>query len=1213
MTNQTLVRLLALGALGALSAMSGSVRAQSFVDQHPPNVMLLVDSSGSMEWIPGDTKYPNCDSTADQKSRWVTLLEALVGTIDNYHCTTVDRTNSTFATAFGYGSDAPPDYHYPTPYHRPIDGDCTPTPNQSAWSVTSPYAFPANAIQFQTVTGGTCTTSNPFKIQTGSLFQTYGSQVRFGLMTFDTSNDPGTGLEQVNPYPKGVTGTWSYFFPTSHTGHPANCATDPPFEVGARRASAPPWEGRMVGFGAPTDGNLSGHVDMIRKILLATRPYGATPIAGMLDDARSFLQTDTSTIPDPLTPTQTISLGPSQDAYVLGGCRQNYLILLTDGEPNLELQPYCVGGHCPYDKVDVIATDLANHNVKTFVIGFSLAQADLGSGPQDCGTLTTAQCSSYDCYHASTNSHAHACCCLNQIAAAGGTQHAYFASDSNSLRSALSAVMAQVVTGTASRTLPVIAPSSGFNSSARFFTSFIPQSLQLWQGVIERQRYVCEPNPPGASIPKLQTFSRSQGDDFVYRVNAHADTRLFYSVKGAGNPITSGQSIRPVLGNPDGIGAYAGTQYSGTPSNFVSQTDLSALGLTTSDTRCSGITGSCRDYYLNWLVGIGSDSRCPIVGGLGCSVVADVFHSTPAVVGPPAERLQDESYQGFAAQHSTRPAVLYTSTNDGFLHAFKLPTTPEASPTSNNELWAFAPPAVLPGIPGERNGTHVLLLDGAPVVRDVVATQRSGQYYFERAAVGERGSDPITWRTVLVQSFGATANPSGYFALDITDPDPATTGGGPQFLWQLTTNTATTPVPLFGNGTPAPLITSLFFDMNNGADPKEVAVAVLPGGNGGTRSVGTSGTGCATTPDTNNPLLMGASGGPGQLRQNLFCYPAAGIQGRSLTIVRLDNGEIVRTFRASGDPTAGILSTRVKISPLNSPITGQPAAFPGSVGTLATQLYVGDADGVLWRVNVASTNPADWTMKSFFDGYGVGTPGSAFNVGQPIQTAPKISTDAAGHVTVAFSTGDQESPQATTGMMTYVWSLTETAESNTFRSSANWYWKFNDGELATGPLYLFNGGIYYSSFKPAAASSGNACVSGTSAVWGMDYVNRPTGVTALDQGGAPLLPATDPPNGTLTNVIRDTDPRLGAGASIFGVTVAQLPTCGDQVNTTDGYFGSGQHTSVTNVNVGDFQLIMQTGKAGQTTGSQSSSTAIKLALPVAAPRIDSWAAVVEWP
>src|SRR5690606_32973436 len=151
----------------------------------------------------------------------------------------------------------------------------------------------------------------------------------------------------------GISGTWSYFVGDARRGRPAACESDVSWEVGARNAAAPPWEGRMVAFGPPTAGlsELQTKNSQIQQILLGTRPYGATPIAGMLQDARDFLWNDGS--PDPLDASQ--SFGPKDDPYVQGGCRKSHIILLSDGEPNTDLRPHCEGlgppaGKCPYDK-----------------------------------------------------------------------------------------------------------------------------------------------------------------------------------------------------------------------------------------------------------------------------------------------------------------------------------------------------------------------------------------------------------------------------------------------------------------------------------------------------------------------------------------------------------------------------------------------------------------------------------------------------------------------------------------------------------------------------------------------------------------------------------------------------------------------------------------------------------------------------------------------
>jgi len=85
-------------------------------------------------------------------------------------------------------------------------------------------------------------------------------------------------------------------------------------------------------------------------------------------------------------------------------------------------------------------------------------------------------------------------------------------------------------------------------------------------------------------------------------------------------------------------------------------------------------------------------------------------------------------------------------------------------------------------------------------------------------------------------------------------------------------------------------------------------------------------------------------------------------------------------------------------------------------------------------------------------------------------------------------------------------------------------------------------------------------------------------------------------------------------AAIFGVTVAQVPTCSDTDVLPDGT------VVARNVNPGKFQLLIQTGSAtigtggkaeaaGTTTGGGAAAIPLpKLATPA---RIEAWAALVE--
>ena len=1222
-----------LAPLLAVAAFGNADRAWAQADVNPPlpNVMLLVDNSGSMEYKTSSATFPQCTPTTSgtsEKSRWIDLVEVLSGTIQDYRCNAVDRTSGAFNTEFSLSGVSPYDYRYPNPYHRPLSGTCTPGPNPGVVGALSsaPYSWPAGWLGYHDYSSlaTACTT---FGQSQDGLLDAFKGRVRFGLMTFDSRVDAGTGVSGgTADFATGNKGLWSYYVGSPKQGMPAGCAAPYAQEVGARNAAAPPWEGRMVPYGSPTATSAAVNQvnQRIQDVLLASRPYGATPIAGLLHDSRDFHWNDTAV--DPNATSQ--DFGPYRDPFIGGGCRSQVQILLTDGEPNLDLRPFCegAGGQCPFETSEDIARDLAtsatpNRRIKTFVIGFAVS--DVLGGTQKCSTLSASDLNDPSGLCATNpDKQLQVCCRLSRIAYNGGTDRAYFPSNREELRQALSDVLS-TLTPTTSRTLPVFASGSssgsGFNGSFRFYSSFTPKQFDLWSGVLERQRYQCQ-SVNGNLEPVAQNLDRSKGDDFIANVNtqsSYAGTtrRRFYSyvAETTGAVVHSERTIRPSLTTSDGLGVYGSgsgaSAVNGDAPTFVNAVTPAAMSI--DSTTCAGLSATaCRDKYLKWDVGLNNGDiyhRCPTPGSV-CNLVGDIHHSTPQTVGIPQDSLRDETYTTFVAQQSKRPLMLYTSTNDGFLHAFKVavgdPTdTRDVKSLQNNELWAFVPPAVLPRIPSQYPGVHLNLLDGVPVIRDVVATkQTSGAFRLERAGadVANPGNGNTTWRTILVQSFGGEF--PGYFALDVTDPVPTTSGGGPKFLWQLTTGENNE--PLFGTGGPTPLITTLFIKEAGSTISKEVAVAVLPGGSGG------SPTGASCTRKTTSFSDVDSSFPP---RTSVNCYPAAAGPARSLTVVRLDSGEILRTFRqATGDAPASI-SALVTAAPIDSPITGIPVAFPAQTGAVADRVFVGDQDGTLWRVDVSDTDPANWTMKLFFDAYS----GGAATDGQPIATRPVISVDVQGDVTVAMSTGDQEVLTAS-NTDNYVWSLTENLDSTglKFVSKANWFTKLTGGERVAGPMTLFNSALYFSTFAPEAAGSSNVCRAGTSRVWGVDYL-VPRTASDLSKGGKERLP--DDPNATVINLVQfidNTSNLIDDGATIFGVGVAQLPTCNSEtvLPGSNDYLGHGslQHTQISNVNPGKFQLVMHTGSAGTSTlGGSTNVVSFDLATPPSMSRIGSWAAALE--
>lgn len=1254
---RALGRAFGLLACAALLTRASSSFAQS--DTNPPmtNTLLLVDTSGSMEYKSSNNAFPACrydanglvasPPTTSEKSRWTDLIEVLTGSIVGYDCQTLDRGSTAFKNEYkisnsNMGANSPYDFLYSNAYHRPMSTGCVVGPG--SLNPLNAADFPSNAFNYHTYNNTTLTCT--YTQQPDGILDAWQNLMRFGLMTFDTDPSPD----------QGELGNYSYVVGTSHVGLPAGCTTPSAMEVGARNAYAPPWEGRLIPFGDPAPGSLDYLTknQQIQQVLRATRPYGATPIAGMLSDARDFLRTDATS--DPVDNTKPF--GPKDDPYA--ACRQTQIVLLSDGQPNMDLRGHCNGTDCPFQLPEQIANDLLTKSaprlpVKTFVVGFALNTLNVSGSNIDCSKISDADLDASSpsalCTANPDNASLQACCNLARIAVAGDdstTHHAYFANDRTTLQASLSSILS--AGGSASsRTQAAFglaasgSTASTFAASYRFFSGFKPATLQPWAGSLRRERWTCDAT---SHVPSAKAPDVNQGDLFADNLNTESPPRTFYTVQvtASGGNVYSDRTVRPNLTtNPDGVGALTGSVTTGPKATFVSNTSAASMGLT--DTSCTDIVNGntvaltaaqCRDRYLKWLVGIDNGTPYTRCGGTGCNLMGDIFHSTPKVVPPPSEFTHDDSYQAFQTTYSPRPQMLYTSTNDGFLHAFKVSSNVagdslDVKSKKNNELWAFMPPQVLPHVSSEYPFTHQILLDGRPVVKDVVARKTSGTYpyVFERTvADAAAGLSPnVTWRTILIQSFGGTY--PGYFALDITNPDPGQTinseVGGPRFLWQITSDASGT--PLFGTGGATPIITTLLVD-EDGTGAREVPVAILPGGIG---DVGSKGTG-ATPGCPRASVALGALPKISDYvaRTNVPCY-TTNLGARSLTVVRLDNGKILRTFRRSKTEVPTAIQGVVTESPLDSPMTGEPIAYPSDVGAVSDRVFIGDQDGALWKADFSNVSPAQWSIKLFWDtdpAFSIhGQPAGTWNTGQPIQTPPVLSVDQTGNITIAVSTGDQNALGSAPSVLNWVWALRDLPDaSHVFSADLLWLQQFTNGERVTGPISLFNSFLYFSSVTPAPPS--DICGSGTTNVWGEHYMIPRDGV------GTPTSPPDRTVGGQGSPVFNSTNfPGITPGAQsvsseqiasttskdqtvIFGVTVAQVPNCYDSQDVpTDAYIGG--HTQVSNVNPGKFQLVMQTGAASGTAASSaaSSTTANTVAVdlpPLATPsHIDGWASIVE--
>jgi type IV pilus assembly protein PilY1 len=132
-------------------------------------------------------------------------------------------------------------------------------------------------------------------------------------------------------------------------------------------------------------------------------------------------------------------------------------------------------------------------------------------------------------------------------------------------------------------------------------------------------------------------------------------------------------------------------------------------------------------------------------------ILGSVIHGGVSHVKKPNKAYSDAGYAEFVRSNAGRKAMVYAPANDGMLHAFDAVT--------GEEKWAFVPPTVAPRLwkLAERAYANDFkyFVDGAPTITDI--------------KVGN------TWKTILIG--GLRGGGGEYYALDITNPTT------PVLLW----------------------------------------------------------------------------------------------------------------------------------------------------------------------------------------------------------------------------------------------------------------------------------------------------------------------------------------------------------------------------------------------------------------------------------------------
>jgi Tfp pilus tip-associated adhesin PilY1 len=367
-----------------------------------------------------------------------------------------------------------------------------------------------------------------------------------------------------------------------------------------------------------------------------------------------------------------------------------------------------------------------------------------------------------------------------------GAGRAFFATDATELAVSLRNIFHQISAGTYSFTSPTVASVRMTDRNYLYKAQFIPATppATLWEGHLE-----------ALTINTDNTYTSHWDAATVLQGTDPANRRIF-----AGYTDNTSWSRKNFL------------------TSGADPVTAAMLDVTTTTER---------DAIVNYVRGVGHDNNAKL---------GDIFHSKPVVVGPPSRFFFDEGYstavgasESFVDAKATRKRVLFVGTNDAMLHAFLSGTyntsTGLYDTGTGEELFGYIPYSLLEYlqdfVPGDLT-THEYFVDSSPRAADV---------WIDANNDGIKQSSE--WRTVLIG--GLRKGGSSYFALDVTDPPTNTNYSNyPVVLWEYANGST------LGETWSEPVIGKVRIQKTGWTTARDRWVAVFGGGKSDSGSVGAS-------------------------------------------------------------------------------------------------------------------------------------------------------------------------------------------------------------------------------------------------------------------------------------------------------------------------------------------------------------------------------------
>lgn len=412
-------------------------------------------------------------------------------------------------------------------------------------------------------------------------------------------------------------------------------------------------------------------------------------------------------------------------------CQRNYVVMLTDGSPNYDNSAdskienlrgqACKGtgnGRCLDEMADYLAnTDLSStlngtQSVQTYAVGF-------GDDVDDWSFL--------------------------QATAAAGRGKAFVANDVSGLTSAIQDILGEILQRSSTFTTPSVAINALNRTQTMdelYVSVFRPSDTLHWPGNLKKygleKGQIVDANHQQAVDPGTGFFK--QGTRSYWSTTPDEDRA---DAGGAVSQLPE-PSQRKIFTYFDSVGNKNLT-------DTVNRVDVSN-GRLTDDVLGTGGTNPSRSNVLNWIRGVDVQDADGDGNKLETNrFMGDPLHARPTIV----------TYGGNVADPAPDDSVVFTPTNDGFLHAVNAKT--------GKELWAFIPPELV--------GRMVDLY------RNPVVSARTygldGDVRVLRFDANQNGIIESAQGDKVYIYFGMRRGGRFYYALDVTDRN------APRLLWKL--------------------------------------------------------------------------------------------------------------------------------------------------------------------------------------------------------------------------------------------------------------------------------------------------------------------------------------------------------------------------------------------------------------------------------------------